>query len=508
MNSGSGPASLLREIPRAGLRSMVDQRRPIVVILGMHRSGTSLCSHVLSALGVDMADTVAARNSEETAPDNPKGHWERWEIVDFHDRILGLLNRPYAGIGHDFVFPVAWWADPRVASVRREIMAFLERRMGNGQFGFKDPRTVRLLPIWHQIFADLKLAPKIVYCIRNPAQVARSLHARDGLNRDLGEYRWLSYNTDFFRYIRAHEFCTIEYESWFDERLNNLAKLRAFLDLPAEQDDSYIDDAVSEIIDGELRHDDSSFDAAGHPLIRSIYKLARRAQQDAGARNQLQNIAAEFLSFQQLQAAFQRDSEHNAKLAARVPGLEQGVTALRASLDERNARIDAARLEFATRDSQLRELETEFADVRAALAAEVSALRNAAAKAEREAHESRILTEQRETEAVSSLQREITELRSALSRAELSVRTAECRVAEAEQNAEFAERKSSEAARNAADLESRITTLTTELASARKVGRTALQALRVVSGTDAVLREPRLGWRQKTRQLFGIRVNP
>jgi hypothetical protein len=46
--------------------------RPIVVLLGMHRSGTSLCSHILSALGVDMADEVTPNAGNE------KGHWERW----------------------------------------------------------------------------------------------------------------------------------------------------------------------------------------------------------------------------------------------------------------------------------------------------------------------------------------------------------------------------------------------------------------------------------------------
>jgi len=54
--------------------------------------------------------------------------------------------------------------------------------MGDGYFRFKDPRTVRLMPVWHQIFSDLKLAPKIVLCLRDPAQVARSVKARDGLD--------------------------------------------------------------------------------------------------------------------------------------------------------------------------------------------------------------------------------------------------------------------------------------------------------------------------------------
>jgi hypothetical protein len=82
--------------------------------------------------------------------------------------------------------------------VRREITAFLERSMGNGYFGFKDPRTVRLMPMWHQIVNELKLAPKIVFCLRNPAQVARSLNVRDGFSLDTGEYRWFSYTVDFF----------------------------------------------------------------------------------------------------------------------------------------------------------------------------------------------------------------------------------------------------------------------------------------------------------------------
>ena len=116
------------------------QRRPIVLVLGMHRSGTSLCSHILSALGVDMSDDI------DVNPSNAKGHWERREIVEFHDRILGLFNRDYLGLFHDFALPVAWWADPRVAEIRREIVAFLELRMGGHYFGFKDRARYVLCP--------------------------------------------------------------------------------------------------------------------------------------------------------------------------------------------------------------------------------------------------------------------------------------------------------------------------------------------------------------------------
>src|SRR5205814_1239378 len=112
--------SLTNQIPKTSHGAEivgVVRRRPIVLLLGMHRSGTSLCSHILSMLGVDMADTVM------TAPrsDNPRGHWERWEIVEFHDRILSFFNRGYFTPFHDLSLPIAWWADPRVAEVRGQI---------------------------------------------------------------------------------------------------------------------------------------------------------------------------------------------------------------------------------------------------------------------------------------------------------------------------------------------------------------------------------------------------
>ena len=150
------------------------QRRPIVPVLGMHRSGTSLCSHILSALGIDMADKIAGPANRRQPRTICGVIGSAGRSSSFTIAFSGLFNRDYLGRFHDFALPVAWWADPRVAQIRREIIAFLESRMGDRYFGFKDPRTVWLMPVWDQIFNELKLAPKLVLCLRNPAQVARS----------------------------------------------------------------------------------------------------------------------------------------------------------------------------------------------------------------------------------------------------------------------------------------------------------------------------------------------
>jgi hypothetical protein len=285
--------SLFIEPPRRDRVAAISgavQRRPIVLVLGMDRSGASLCSHILSALGVDMADDAAP-----TLGGNA-GHWERWEIAEFHDRILGLFNRDYDGRFSDFALPVAWWADPRVALIpRHEIVAFLEKRMGEGYFGFKDPRAVRLMPVWHQIFNELRLAPRVVLCLRNPAQIAHQLSDRDGLDPAIGEYRWLVHVIDFFRYANGLDFCTVEYDDWFDNPSATAEKLRKSLDLPWQQSESELGLILSDIIDPAARPDGSGRREAGQPLVRTLYKLAGRAGQD-GVHDQISYIVSQFVS--------------------------------------------------------------------------------------------------------------------------------------------------------------------------------------------------------------------
>src|SRR5258707_10234384 len=102
---------------------MRSSRRSIVVVVGMHRSGTSLCSHLLTHLGYDMTDEPLRNES------NPKGHWERLEIVAFHDRILQHFDRDYYSPNHAFNLPAGWWAEAEVRGIRNELIRWLRGRM-------------------------------------------------------------------------------------------------------------------------------------------------------------------------------------------------------------------------------------------------------------------------------------------------------------------------------------------------------------------------------------------
>jgi hypothetical protein len=523
------------------------QRAPIVLVLGMHRSGTSLCSHVLSALGIDMADKISNPGATSPHPSNPRGHWERWEIVEFHDRILGLFNRDYLGCFHDFALPVAWWADPRVAQIRREIIAFLQQRMGDGYFGFKDPRTVRLLPMWHQIFSELKLAPRLVLCLRNPAQVARSLHARDGVDPVNGEYRWLVHMIDFYRYTSNFDYCTVEYEAWFSNPAANIDKLFKFLELPWQQSESDLTLLLSDLIDRTARHDDLAHSDVSQPLVRTLYKLASQAGQETAARDQIAYIVSQFVSFQQLQKPLLQAFEDFAKIAVKYPEIEQEVSALRAAISDSKmaaeaayaraadaeGRLAQALLEFDRQRVQIDELAKERDESRSLkgtlidreaafteLSQQAEELRAAlqVALAEGGAREAALQDAEREAQkgaaAAEASQREIAaQLRSTVAKAEASAQeraaalaARESEIAQLRSTVAKAEHQAQQRGAAAEAMQGQIVVLQSALTIARQVGSAAIAALRIETAAPT---KPgaQSGWRQAIMRLFGSQTS-
>ena len=146
--------------------------RPPVVILGMHRSGTSLVSELLDDLGLFV------------------GH----ELQDDHEStyFLDLNEQLFSRVGASWDRPlpvldflavpdaVGMTVDALAADLSsRRIRPFFGGRTSLAAYGqpwgWKDPRTLVTLPIWLTLFP----AAKVVYLIRNGVDVAKSLMVRE-----------------------------------------------------------------------------------------------------------------------------------------------------------------------------------------------------------------------------------------------------------------------------------------------------------------------------------------
>lgn len=161
------------------------QDRRAVVVLGMHRSGTSVVARGLAALGVDLGEHFLPVNDE-----NATGFWEDVEVVSLNDRILAALGASWESVAE----PDVGRLSPADASrFDAEARAIIGSRFSGQLWGFKDPRTARLLPFWQSAFERLQITPAYVIVVRHPSCVARSLVGR-GVSPQHACLLWLQHN--------------------------------------------------------------------------------------------------------------------------------------------------------------------------------------------------------------------------------------------------------------------------------------------------------------------------
>lgn len=156
-----------------------------VVVIGMHRSGTSAVTQAIGLLGCSLGHTGDLTPSKRW---NPEGHWEHQRLIERNEMILEL----HGG---------TWFAPPRLPgdwASRRKARAMLPRL--RSEFAeiypeegwvWKDPRTCLTLPVWLRAWDS---APVAVMAFRHPLAVAKSLAARNGFSLRHGLALWEIYN--------------------------------------------------------------------------------------------------------------------------------------------------------------------------------------------------------------------------------------------------------------------------------------------------------------------------
>lgn len=139
-----------------------------VVVLGMHRSGTSAVAGMLTKLGVNMGENLYP-------PDhgNPLGHYEDVDFMDANTAILRAAGGEWHNPPSDFQIRVFGAREGQ-----RVIDLINDRNAKHQIWGFKDPRTCLTLPLY------LPHLPNAHFIIikRDCHEIARSLHARDGVS--------------------------------------------------------------------------------------------------------------------------------------------------------------------------------------------------------------------------------------------------------------------------------------------------------------------------------------
>ena len=223
-------------------------KRRVIAVVGMHRSGTSLVTRGLGALGVQLGGNLQV----ESAPDNVKGHWEDRDVFEFNKRLLAALALEW-----DVVDPgdSALMGASSLAPMVEEAQALIDSKAaGHRAWAFKDPRTARLWPFWRRVLVgNAQFELNFVWVLRRPAAVAQSLKRRDGFDSLKSNLLWLSHNLIPFDDIARHRHVVVDYDRMLEQPKEQLGRIADALMLELA-DAEPIDEFASAFLDRGLSH--------------------------------------------------------------------------------------------------------------------------------------------------------------------------------------------------------------------------------------------------------------
>ncbi|MEK6282030.1 MAG: sulfotransferase [Acidobacteriota bacterium] len=240
-----------------------------ICIAGMHRSGTSMVSRLLNLCGLYLGP-----DSELVLPasDNPEGFWENVHFVELNERILAQFD---AGWDLPPTFSKDWESRPEIIPLLTEAADLIHRFSAHEPWCWKDPRNSLTLPFWTRLIPDLK----VVICLRNPLEVAQSLHLRNFSSIAFGLRLWLEYYQLILSTVKPENRVVTHYDAYFYAPKAELRRVVDLLNIPASQ--KYVDGARL-IASANLRHQIVPIEVLSSKLAPDILKCYLDLCEQAG----------------------------------------------------------------------------------------------------------------------------------------------------------------------------------------------------------------------------------
>jgi GT2 family glycosyltransferase/glycosyltransferase involved in cell wall biosynthesis len=233
--------------PKVREQTGASSGRTCVLVLGMHRSGTSALARVLSIAGAKLPATLLGANES-----NETGHWESQALMSCHDRLLGRLGSDWQDwrpleIGR---LPVS-----ECKEIKTEIADLVRLEFGDaGLFVVKDPRICRFADLYLQTLGDAGIGVRIVHAVRNPLEVAQSLHLRNGTPQADAMLQWLRHVLDSEAATRAHDRVFVTFGALVSDWRAAFDQITSGLDLAWPYSADEISEQVEAFLDASRCH--------------------------------------------------------------------------------------------------------------------------------------------------------------------------------------------------------------------------------------------------------------
>jgi len=252
----------------------VTPRRIAILVLGMHRSGTSATTRVLNLLGAELG-----ANLLEAQADNAKGFWEQADVVQIHEELFAALGRTWHDVRE---MPEDWLEQPASYAAIDKLVKVISRDFADtALWAMKDPRMCRLVPLWRETLKRAGVSARALIVMRPPDEVAGSLAAREGWSEQHSDLMWTQYTLEAIRYTQDMPRSIMSYDELMVDWRAVMRRVSEQLDVQWPNTDEEHARQIDEFVTPEDRHHRSADAAkpakpsplAPHSLPRQIYAL-------------------------------------------------------------------------------------------------------------------------------------------------------------------------------------------------------------------------------------------
>ncbi|MGJ8668077.1 MAG: glycosyltransferase [Oceanococcus sp.] len=324
--------------------------RTAILVLGMHRSGTSAVTRFLNLLGADLPSKLLA-----AAPNNNElGFWESLDFQAFNDELLTKhLSRWDDWSQLDVEFS---------ANEQESLRSLLLSHFESSQvFVLKDPRICRLLPAWTTSLRSMECRVTSVLPLRHPREVAQSLFQRDGFPKEKSTLLWLRHELDAEYHSRGMNRIVVPYQDLLTDWKFWAEKIGDRLDIPWPAINSENQELIAEFLDPAQRHHDvdaaeSACENQVDAWAQQAYDLLLQLSGEYEAPEVIQKLDALRQEMNQSCAAFEQALRNEIENAQRAQ--EQAtykINALEESLENRIQRLNHVELTAQERKRALEE---------------------------------------------------------------------------------------------------------------------------------------------------------
>lgn len=256
-------------------------RQRAVLVLGAGRSGTSIITRAIQAVGVNLGNDFKPPSRK-----NPTGFFEDAALLKLSKRLRRSLGlRPDSlRLLDDSV-----WTCATIMPYYEEFAKTINDRFGQAPvWGFKYGRTMRLLPFWERLFDEMNISPSYVMAVRNPLSVARSrskLDAHRG-RQEHSDLEWLVNVVPYFDLVRGKNLVVVDYDKLMENPVAQLDRLAVRLEMPlTDQTQKEIQTFSTKFLKRSLQHTHFSVDDLKsarkiNVLVRDAYCWLDRLAED------------------------------------------------------------------------------------------------------------------------------------------------------------------------------------------------------------------------------------